>query len=806
MREASFFVNILAFNLNPRWRKVVRDLWGNKTRTSLVVLSIAIGVFAIGMVAGSRVILLRDLNSGYLKTDPASAILYSGSFDHDLIKAVGKMVEVREAEGRSSISARVKIGPEKWRDIRLFAIGDFNDIRIDKVWPVSGQWPPPKRGILIERASLGLLNAQIGDEILIETRNGRKRYLHIAGLAHDVAQGPAVFSGRTYGYITFDTIEWLGESRNFQELRIIMSEDPYNRAHNREVSERIKEKIESSGQSIWRTRVSEGVHPFDEILKTLLLILGVLGVLSLILSGFLVINTISAILTQQVRQVGIMKAIGARTGQIIRIYLGTVIIFCTLALFVAVPLGALGSFLFSRYMAGLLNFDITTFGVPLEVFLLEVAVGLIVPLLAALFPIVSSARITVNQAINAYGFGKGSFGRGFIDKLLEKVRGVSRPILLSMRNTFRRKGRLFLTLSTLTLGGAIFIAVFSVHSSLLLTLDNVFKYWNYDVWVGFSRSYRTSKIEHEALRVEGVAKVESWGFRDVHRLRPDNSDGVDFLIVAPPATTVLLNPTILQGRWIMSEDENALVINTDLRKEEKDIKIGDEIRVKEGEREIVWKIVGLVQGSRDGPIAYANYPYFARVFREVGRASSIRLVTDRHDGEFQAKVAKDLGKHFESVGLNVRSTETITEKRSRIEFQFGILTTFLMIMAILLAVVGALGLTGTMSINVLERIREIGVIRAIGASDISVLRVVLVEGILVGILSWFLGSILAIPLSKLLSDAIGIAFWESPLNFTFSIGGVFFWLGVAVVLSALSSFLPARNASRLSVREVLAYE
>ena len=122
------------------------------------------------------------------------------------------------------------------------------------------------------------------------------------------------------------------------------------------------------------------------------------------------------------------------------------------------------------------------------------------------------------------------------------------------------------------------------------------------------------------------------------------------------------------------------------------------------------------------------------------------------------------------------------------------------------AVVGGLGLMGTMSINVIERTREIGVMRAVGASDGSVLKIFMVEGLFIGVLSWFIGTIVALPIGKLLSDAVGIAFTDFPLNYTFSTNGALLWLAVVLILAAMASFLPARSASRLTVREVLAYE
>ncbi len=113
---------------------------------------------------------------------------------------------------------------------------------------------------------------------------------------------------------------------------------------------------------------------------------------------------------------------------------------------------------------------------------------------------------------------------------------------------------------------------------------------------------------------------------------------------------------------------------------------------------------------------------------------------------------------------------------------------------------------GTMSINVLERTREIGMMRAVGASDGAVARIFIAEGLFIGLLSWLVGTVLALPIGRLLSDAVGVAFLEAPLTYTFSARGTLLWLAIVFVLSTLASILPAWNASRLTVREVLAYE
>jgi len=489
-------------------------------------------------------------------------------------------------------------------------------------------------------------------------------------------------------------------------------------------------------------------------------------------------------------------------------YLASVTIYGALALLIAVPLGALGAWAFTAYLATLINYTPGAFRIPAVVLLLQAVVALIVPLLAALWPVIAGARVTILEALNAAG-GRGTFGLSFFDRLVASASGalrVPRPILLSLRATFRRKARLALTLSTLTLGGAIFIAVLTVQASLTATLDEFLAYWKYDVNVNFTQPRRIEQIVQEVKQVPGVVDAESWRFGTARRVRADEREGIDLQLVAPPAETKLVNPVVLSGRWLLPDDENALVINSEVTKEEPDLKVGSEVTLKIDGKEHEWRVVGIVKAVMSGPTVYATYPYVAALTHNVGRANGVQVVTERHDAAFQNQTVNVLKQHLDSVGLKVAGTGTISSTRQNVESQFNILVVFLAIMAVLLAVVGGLGLMGTMSINVLERSREIGVMRAIGASDSAVIQVFLVEGLLIGLLSWAAGTLLSLPISRLLSDVVANAFMRHPLTYTFSPQGAALWLGVVVLLAGMASFFPAFRASRLTVREVLAYE
>jgi putative ABC transport system permease protein len=791
--------------LSPRWRKVVRDLRSNVLRSVLVVVSIATGVFAVGTIAGASAMLEDDLASTYAASSPASATIFSEPFGNDLLDAVRGLDGVDVVEGRSGGTVRVLDRPEP-RDLELTAIPDFDRQALDVVTPESGAWPPAAGELLLERSGIALVGARVGDTVRVEGGDGDVHTLRVAGTSHEVGIAPAFISGTPTGHVTVETLESLGFPPELSLLRV-RTTDPGNRALAEVVAVDARERIERSGRAVFGTFIPEpGRHPAQDVIASVLLILGALGFLSLLVSGFLVANTISAILSQQVRQIGVMKAVGARTSQVAGLYVVTVLVFAVLALAVGIPLGMAGAWGLTSFTASLINFDPTGPRLPAEVLALQLGVGLLVPLAAAAVPVLGGARITIRQALASYGLGGDTFGRSRVDRALERIRGLPRPLALSLRNTFRRKGRLVLTLSALVLGGAVFASVFSVRSSLLATMDEALRYFNYDVDVQLTAPHRSEAIVRTALGVPGVVKAESWARTRGRLVREDGSESRAFGILGPPADSELLVPNVLSGRWLLPGDENAVVVNTALLDEEAAVAVGDEITLTVEGRESRWHVVGVVQAVTQGRYAYVNRPWFQREMVSVGRTESVQVVTVDHDAATQARVAAALEERLEARGMGVASTLTFASIRETNENQFNVLVAFLALMAVLLGVVGGLGLAGTMSINVLERAREIGVLRAVGATDRAVLGIVVGEGLIIGVLSWLLAVALSVPIGKLMSDAVGALFVDEPLAFRVSAAGAAAWLAVVAALAIAASLLPAWRATRLSVREVLAYE
>jgi putative ABC transport system permease protein len=802
--------------INPRWRKIMRDLWEHKTRTVLVVLAISVGVFAFGVLATSRVVLERNMSEEYLAINPASASLTLRPFGDDLIDAVRRYPEIDEAEGRRTFRTRLRLLSGEWIELNLTAIADYNDMRVNRIWHESGSWPPGRHEVLLERSAASYFDIHEGDEILVETADDKRHTLRVGGLAHDLTQVPSHLIPNATGFVSFATLEWLGGTHAYNQLDIVVTGDRGSKAHIETVITDLKKRLENDGHTVLRAEVPDPLqHPMASTLAAVNFMLLVLSIVSYGLSGFLTYNTMASIMAQQRKQIGIMKAVGGRERQIIGVYLALVLVFGVLALLVALPIGIVGARLFSGYIANLINFDIRSFQAPRWVFVLQILMALIAPVLAALYPILHSARITVHAAITDYGIALERLRQDDLSgRAVEHVRGLPRPVLLSLRNTFRRRLRLALTLIPLAIAGATFIAVFGVRASLLSLIADTVALYDFHLQIIFDQPYQTAYVGHEAMSVPGVTGTEGWATSVATIVLPDGTVGPTITLLAPMVDTTYMHPQIKEGRWLQADDREVLVVGEDLLAGLTGYHVGDDITLEIGGRQRTWHIVGRTgrtSSAGTGPgsgmfIAFTNYDYLARLQNMRDHTTLLVVQTDRLDASGQEQIARELEEHFKGLGLMTGRVRTISLIVRDMTVRMYVLIGLMLLMAMLLAVVGALGLTGTMSLNVLERTREIGIMRAIGATNRAIRQIVIIEGIVIVLLSWALGTLLSIPLTQFLTSVVGLTFLKEDLPFIFPIEGVAIWLGLSVIIATLASLMPAQRASKISVREALAYE
>ena len=785
-------------------RKALRDLWGNRSRTLLVALSVAAGVLGIGAIVATWNIMTVDLARRYAAINPAHVeIAVPAGVAVDDVKGLLSVPGVTAVQGRAVFDGRYLANDGSWQTFEAIAVPDFDAQAIDKIAHEDGAWPPGRGQAVIERSAISETGLHPGDSVTVEAQ-GHERALQIVGTAHQQDDFTAVVKGTPLFLVDLDTMVSLQGHDRLNTLYLTVDDLDCQAA----VGDEARNRLERTGYTVVRVTLHDpAIYPAQDSLTVLFLVMGLLGVLSLILSGFLVTNTISALVAQQIKQIGMMKAIGADAGLVFQVYSLTVLAYGALGTLVAVPLGSRAGYLLAGYLAGRINVDLYPYRLSLPALGSMAVVGLVVPLLAALPPLRTAARITVREAISDYELGGGS-GGNHLSLLLSRIRNLPRTWALALRNTVRVPARLVLTLITLTLAGATFIAVLSTNDSFSQTVANQIEgQRSMDAIVAFQQEERSTRVVALAEAQPGVSRAEAWYFGTA-TMRVPSGQEVQVMLQAGPQDTAFYRPRMLAGRWLLPEDGQAIVVSHKWAEEE-GVAPGDVVTLDLGADYPTsdWVVAGINEDlTRQSTGVFVPLESLDRVLKRMDHTYTLEVQYDRHDAASQRQQTSALVEALQAHGVDVFSTQVLEQIKSQVTSLYRIVVIFLLVMAVLMAIVGGIGLMGMMSINVLERSKEIGVMRAIGAGTPDILRIFLGETIVVAFVSFLLSVALSWPLAWWMARLVGDAFIGMPLDFSYATQGVWYWLVIALGLGTLASLAPALGAANLSVRESLSYE
>ncbi len=371
-----------------------------------------------------------------------------------------------------------------------------------------------------------------------------------------------------------------------------------------------------------------------------------------------------------------------------------------------------------------------------------------------------------------------------------------------------------MTLGLLAAGGGMFLAALNTAEGWRREIAQVYLQRHYDVEIRLNRAAPVNVVLPLLRRTQGVRTAEAWGFTpvafaragvaDVVRTYPDGGHG-SFIMLAPPVGTMLIDLPVIAGRWHQAGDTGAVVLNRMAVSQAPGIWVGSSVALSVAGRPVTWRVVGIVEEIGSPAAAYVTDGSFARATGEPGRASMFRIATASRSPSARLGAIRAVEQELQASGFSIASAVPLAELRTAMGEHIRVLIGSLMAMAALMAAVGALGLTSTMGISVVERTREFGVMHAIGAGPRQVRRIVMAEGLFIGALSWLAAGALGVGLSALVGREVGMLAFRVTLPLVMSPFALASWLGIVVVLSAAATALPARRASRLSVREALAH-
>ena len=448
-------------------RKVAADLWNARGRALLAIAAMAVGVFAVVGVAVPDIILDRELARSFAAITPASATIKVDPVSREILAAVARVPGVGVVDGGNTLSARVRVGSE-WKPIVIFSAADFAHMRVNRVVHERGAWPPSRGEILIERAAVRVAGTRPGDSLAIQVGRAAAVSLIVAGTVHDFSQAPAWQEGAVYGYVSPETMAMLTGKAGITDIHIVVSERGGDVAHIREVAARAASVISRSTHVREIVIPTPNAHPHQGQMDALLGIKQAFAVVALLLSATLVVVLLGAMLVHQRRQIGTMKAVGATQGAIVRMYLLWTLALTLCAEAVAISAGVFAGRAYARFISGFLNFDIADDSVPLRYLLLFALVGIVVPVVAALVPILSAARATTLSALSDVATIPITSDRS---ARWLRTSPLGRLAALGVANSTRARARLAITVVTLAVGGALFLAALDLGRSFNVTLD-----------------------------------------------------------------------------------------------------------------------------------------------------------------------------------------------------------------------------------------------------------------------------------------------------------------------------------------------
>jgi len=789
--------------MSTQWRKIAGDFRQHRLQIFLIAIILILGTAGVVAALNARAILAREIEKSYQLANAPDIILWFDKVEPALLDLVRGRPGVAEVDARAVAFTRIAGKSGEWFPLRLTVLPDFAKQKVNLIHRDEGAWPAENAGIMIEQSGIPLLDAREGGQVSVRTPDGGAATIAVRGFVHDTAVAPSNQDRLIYGYITPAAATLLGQSGELDQI-LVKLKARGSMGEVAEFADDLSGWLKARNAAPLRADALNNKHPHAALMTAMLRVFEVLAGIAFICGATLAAFVISLWMKREVRQVGIMKTLGARSFQLAWQYLALVAPLILLSAAVALPIGTVLARWVVQYHKTMLNIDVADWTVPSSLALGELLFSLGIPFLAMAMPIVRAARISVRRAIQDPGI-IAPRGPIRLTSRLIKMPG-NRRWTFALRNTFRRPWRLALTLLALSAGGALLLTAHNNYESLMRVIDAALAHRGHDIEVQLQRPAPAADLEAVARAVSGVETAEAYRRAGVNLVANDGGalavrEGRRLLFCGYSDGTRLLKLPLQDGRWPASAEPDVVVVNRHVQESFPGLRVGGEITVKFRERQTRVRVVGIVE-EIGTPVIYAAFPVFEKM---TGLGDASALLRVKTQGDRPELVAGALEQALLDARLTPSFVNTRGEFRASLEEHFAVVTGVMKMIALASALVGAITLIATVSLGVLERAREIGVIRALGARPRAVVALFLVEGGAVAFLSGVLSVTGGIVFARLLNGMAERQLLHVAVPLYVSRAGLGL-LCCGIFLVILGVWFSVTRILRLSVRDALAYE
>jgi len=847
------------------WPLAFRNLWARKTRTLVTASGILLGVaatLAVNVMGASTTQSLKDFfaqSSGRANLTIADSGNSGEGYPQRTLRRVRSFAGVETAAGLTNNRA-VLLAEDKEVAIVVVGIDPAVDRQVRTYKMASGQFLSPR-----ERTHTILLVARFaadhgiasGDTITVALADGTAAEFVVKGLLAD--EGAARTNGGSVGFVTLDVAEAVfARGNRLDQIDLVAQPEIADSAPRlNELKDKLQSTLGSKYVVSFPAATGESI---SQALSGLNIGLGVFSVIALFVGMLLIYNTFAMTVAERTREIGMMRALGATRRQVLLLTLGEAGFLGVIGTALGLGGGLLLSIPLIRLMGNMMGLPMESFAIPPGGLIQSVAVGLITTLVAAFIPAWHASRISPIEAMRARAGGRERFlmrhgwkfglallalaaldGAGLLPLgegasffvltflgaillmpniilLLERAGRRAIAVLygpmgpLGSRNLARAKGRTSLTVGVMMIGVVMNVAIGAMSVSFKVSMNNWINAAIGGDFIVSSAEPMRADVGRELLAVDGVAAMTPQRLLQQTVVGVTNESGYTKqnlsvgLLGIDPATYYDVSSFQFGGgedaAAAMAElaRGNAVLISTALR-DRWQARPGDSVRLRTSRGEHDFRIAGTVVSFWQGGQAILTTRRDLEKYFGDTRVTFflLKMKSGQSSAAVEARLKDALKRN--------NQLEIVSGDEFRQSFATQILQFFALFDAMvwIAVIVGTLGVINTMTMNILERVREIGTMRSIGLSRRQLAQLVLAEAGAMGALGAAFGLAVALPVSTVMVTGMaqGSGF---QMSYVFPREALVTGAFIALIVSQAAALYPAWRAGRINVIEAIRSE
>ena len=781
-------------------RKSVSDLSRRRSRSVFVVLTLALAVASVGIFAVPQLMdrsMQAEVRAGKL---PDLTVFTSPlALDRGQLDTLSALPNVRAVEPRSFFDGRIYIGARR-APVVVVGVPDFRAQRADVVHLAAGSVPAANQVLTeLQNANQGVIDVHAGDTVRLVAASGLTVPLRVSGEGRNLNGGKNVTDNDVVVlYASPATVSMLSGATGYQSLAFRLTDTrPAEVAATTERVRQALREVPGFAGFTWLPQVrAPGDWPGKSDFHAFTKFFYVITVLSLLSALVLIANTMTTLVAEQTQEIGTMKAIGGRRRQIAAVYVKGAVLLGALGTALGIALSIVTSNLLVSYLGSTFFSIQVGFGVDPVVLVVSVLVGLLGPALAALPAIRRATRVPLREALEAAGSAVGSQDAG--DSVLRRIRFLPRTFQIGLRNAGRRRRRSLGTATMVALAVGNLLAILGLAAGVARVTHAEWRDHGEDLKALVGGDSRTEQLIRST---PGVAAVEPMFDAEV---RLDGKKGFIWAV----RSTTMFHYRLQSGRWYTAAEEHAnaqvAVIAKNLARAT-GTHVGDRIPVDTGNGPIALRVIGIAASQQEnGTVLFVPHRTMKTFFgTSPAGADDYWVRMTSHGHAFVDRTTTAIEDAFAANGYTIGTeieyvgeADNVAENRT--------ITTVIAVLGFFIVAISMVGLANAITMSVIERTREVGILRTIGARARDVRRIFAAESVVVA----FVGGLLGLPVGYALERFL-VWLVKRELNveiaFAFPLMNVVLALVGTVLLALLITLLPIRRAVRYRPGNALRY-